>query len=67
LRLHSFKGGTEAYTELWTRRLNEARAAGIEVGVIAVLHQASLDAGPERFIAISRRNSGSTKPPKLAA
>jgi len=44
-----FKGGAEAYTELWTRRLHEARAAGIEVGVIAVLHQASLDAGPERF------------------
>jgi uncharacterized protein len=44
-----FKGGAQAYTELWTRRLHEARAAGIEVGVIAVLHQASLDAGPERF------------------
>jgi sulfatase maturation enzyme AslB (radical SAM superfamily) len=39
-----FKGGTAAYTELWTRRLREARAAGIEVGVIAVLHQASLEA-----------------------
>lgn len=44
-----FKGGAEAYTELWTRRLNEAREAGIKVGVIAVLHQASLEAGPERF------------------
>ncbi|MDB6153062.1 MAG: hypothetical protein JWL90_1515 [Chthoniobacteraceae bacterium] len=44
-----FKGGAEAYTTLWTRRLGEARAAGIKVGVIAVLHQASLDAGPERF------------------
>ncbi|HEY5893712.1 MAG TPA: radical SAM protein [Chthoniobacterales bacterium] len=44
-----FKGGAEAYTELWTRRLHEARAAGIKVGVIAVLHRASLDAGPERF------------------
>jgi uncharacterized protein len=43
-----FKCGAEAYTELWTRRLHEARAAGIEVGVIAVLHQASLDAGPIR-------------------
>jgi hypothetical protein len=39
-----YKGGAEAYTELWTRRLHEARAAGIEVGVIAVLHQPSLDA-----------------------
>jgi radical SAM protein with 4Fe4S-binding SPASM domain len=44
-----FKGGAEAYTELWTRRLHEARGAGIEVGVIAVLHQGSLAAGPERF------------------
>jgi hypothetical protein len=44
-----FKGGAKAYTELWTRRLHEAKAAGIEVGVIAVLHQASLEAGPESF------------------
>jgi uncharacterized protein len=44
-----FKGGAQAYTALWTRRLEEARAAGIQVGVIAVLHQGSLDAGPERF------------------
>lgn len=44
-----FKGGAAAYTTLWTQRLRDARAAGIKVGVIAVLHQASLDAGPERF------------------
>jgi radical SAM protein with 4Fe4S-binding SPASM domain len=44
-----FKGGAKAYTELWSRRLQEAKAAGIEVGVIAVLHQASLEAGPESF------------------
>ena len=44
-----FKGGAKAYTELWTRRLREAKAAGIKVGVIAVLHQASLQAGPEKF------------------
>jgi uncharacterized protein len=44
-----FKGGANAYTELWTRRLQEAQAAGIKVGVIAVLHQASLEAGPEKF------------------
>jgi uncharacterized protein len=44
-----FRGGAKAYTDLWTRRLHEAQAAGIEVGVIAVLHQASLEAGPERF------------------
>ena len=44
-----FKGGAEGYTHLWTRRLRDARAAGIKVGVIAVLHRASLEAGPERF------------------
>jgi uncharacterized protein len=44
-----FAGGAEAYTRVWTERLREARAAGIEVGVIAVLHRGSLEAGPERF------------------
>ncbi len=44
-----FKGGTEAYTRLWTRKLKDAQAAGIKVGVIAVLHRGSLAAGPERF------------------
>lgn len=44
-----FRGGATAYTALWTQRLQEARAAGIKVGVIAVLHQASLEAGPEAF------------------
>ena len=44
-----FKGGAEAYTRLWTRKLREAQAADIKVGVIAVLHQGSLEAGPERF------------------
>jgi hypothetical protein len=38
-----------AYAELWTRRLRQAKAAGITVVVIAVLHHASLEAGPERF------------------
>jgi uncharacterized protein len=42
-------GSAAAYTELWTRRLYEARSAGIKVGVIAVLHQASLEAGPQEF------------------
>jgi uncharacterized protein len=44
-----FKGGPEAYTKVWTKRLYEAREAGIKIGVIAVLHQASLEAGAERF------------------
>lgn len=44
-----FKGGAEAYTRLWTRKLKDAQAAGIKVGVIAVLHRGSLAAGPGRF------------------
>lgn len=44
-----FKGGAENYTTTWTKRLREAQAAGLEVGVIAVLHQGSLDAGAEAF------------------
>lgn len=44
-----FKGGPAAYTATWTQRLREAQSAGLEIGVIAVLHQGSLDAGPEAF------------------
>src|SRR5215475_4856372 len=44
-----FTGSAEAYTRLWTRKLRAAQAAGIKVGVIAVLHQGSLEAGPEKF------------------
>jgi radical SAM protein with 4Fe4S-binding SPASM domain len=44
-----FKGGAEAYTAIWTQRLREAQAAKLEIGVIAVLHQGSLDAGPDAF------------------
>ena len=44
-----FNGSAPAYTELWTRRLREAKAAGIQVGVIAVLHEASLEAGAQKF------------------
>jgi len=44
-----FKGGADAYTAIWTQRLREAQAAGLDVGVIAVLHQGSIDAGAEAF------------------
>ncbi|HEY5813127.1 MAG TPA: radical SAM protein, partial [Terrimicrobiaceae bacterium] len=44
-----FKGGAEAYTQLWTRKLREVQAANISVGVIAVLHQGSIEAGAEAF------------------
>ncbi len=43
------QSGAEAFTALWTRRLGEARAAGIKIGLIAVVNQGSLEAGPERF------------------
>jgi len=46
---HLFKGGADAYTTTWTRRLREAQQAGLEIGVIAVLHKDSLAAGPEAF------------------
>jgi radical SAM protein with 4Fe4S-binding SPASM domain len=41
--------GPESYNEIWGRRVREARAAGIEVQVIAVPNQATLDIGAERF------------------
>src|SRR4029453_12591305 len=44
-----FKGGAEAYTRLWTRKLRDAQAAGIEVGVIAVLNEGSLKPAPKNF------------------
>jgi len=42
-------GSAAAYTALWQQRLDEVRAAGIEVGVIAVLHRGSLEVGADRF------------------
>jgi radical SAM protein with 4Fe4S-binding SPASM domain len=44
-----FNGDAEAYTRLWTQKLRRAQAADIKVGVIAVLHQGSIHAGPEKF------------------
>lgn len=41
--------GPETYNALWARRVQEARAAGIEVQVIAVPNQATLEIGAERF------------------
>jgi radical SAM protein with 4Fe4S-binding SPASM domain len=43
-------GGTpETYNDLWFRRYQEAKEAGIEVGVIAVLNGASLAIGAGEF------------------
>ncbi|QIF02121.1 radical SAM protein [Roseimicrobium sp. ORNL1] len=44
-----FSGSAEGYTDIWTKRLKEAQRDGIEIGVIAVLHQGSIDIGAEAF------------------
>ena len=41
--------GPESYNEIWGRRVREARTAGIDVQVIAVPNQATLEIGAERF------------------
>lgn len=41
--------GPESYNEIWGKRVQEARAAGIQVQVIAVPNQATLEIGAERF------------------
>lgn len=38
-----------SYNHIWSKRVQEARAAGIEVQVIAVPNQATLEIGAERF------------------
>jgi uncharacterized protein len=40
---------TADYTRVWTERVQQARAADIEVGVIAVANAATLEVGAERF------------------
>ncbi len=42
-------GGTSEYDRVWTRNIREARDAGIEVGVIAIPNEQTLDWGVERF------------------
>lgn len=44
-------GSTERYTQIWLEAVREAQEAGIDVGVIAVLHGGSLQAGPQAFLA----------------
>lgn len=44
-----FRGGPDDYTRLWKRNIVAAREAGIGIGVIAVLNNASLEIGAERF------------------
>jgi radical SAM protein with 4Fe4S-binding SPASM domain len=44
-------GAPETFNDLWFRRYREAKDAGIEVGVIAVLNGASLAIGASKFYA----------------
>jgi len=39
----------DTYNQIWARRVREARAAGIEIQVIAVPNRATLEIGAERF------------------
>jgi uncharacterized protein len=43
--------GPEHYDALWARKVRMARAAGIDVKVISVLNQGTLEVGAERFYA----------------
>lgn len=44
-----FNGSSSDYTRIWKYNVQSAMAAGIEIGVIAVPNQATLDAGAEAF------------------
>jgi radical SAM protein with 4Fe4S-binding SPASM domain len=44
-------GSTEQYTQVWLEAVKEARRAGIDVSVIAVLHRGSLRTDPREFLA----------------
>jgi uncharacterized protein len=44
------KGGSpKAYEQIWSRNIREAKAAGIEVGVISIPNEQTLDMDAERF------------------
>lgn len=42
-------GGPNEYDRIWVRKLHEAREAGIEVGVIAIPNDLTVELGAERF------------------
>jgi uncharacterized protein len=44
-----FNGSAEQYTQIWQRNVRRAKEAGIQIGVIAVLHSGSFQAGAEAF------------------
>ena len=44
-------GTPEQYTAIWSRNVRAAREAGMQVGVIAIPNQGTLQVGAERFYA----------------
>ena len=42
-------GGAEEYSAVWSRKISEAKGAGMEVGVIAIPNEKTLEEGAERF------------------
>ena len=51
-------GGPKEYERLWARNVREAMGAGIEVGVIAIPNERTLDMGAERFYSYFTEESG---------
>ena len=51
-------GSTEQYTRLWLKAVKEAQSAGIDVGLIAVLHQDTLKSDPVDFYRFFTETAG---------
>jgi radical SAM protein with 4Fe4S-binding SPASM domain len=51
-------GSTEQYTRLWLKAVKEAQSAGIDVGLIAVLHQDTLNSDPVEFYRFFTETAG---------
>lgn len=53
-------GGTEPYTQVWLQAVRQAREAGFDLGVIAVLHACSLRVEPRSFLSFFTEEAGIT-------
>lgn len=51
-------GSTEQYTKLWLKAVKEAQSAGIDVGLIAVLHNDTLKSDPVDFYRFFSETAG---------
>ena len=55
-------GGTpDTFNQTWYRKLEEAKEAGIQVGIIALLHDGTLSAGAEQFYSYYVEDLGVTR------